>query len=50
MHLLNGYRCFFHGSKQRGRELNHSTPCSAEVKNEWICTSASPIRILGVDR
>jgi hypothetical protein len=28
--------------KWSGRAANHSPPSSAEVKNEWICTSTSP--------
>jgi len=32
------------------REVNHSPPSNAEVKNEWDCTSASPICRHDVDR
>jgi hypothetical protein len=32
------------------REVNHSPLFIAEVKNEWGCTSASPICLHGVDR
>lgn len=33
----------FPGIKRREREVNHSPPSIAEVKNKWGCTSASPI-------
>ena len=33
-----------------GHEVNHSTPYSAEVKNEWSCTSTPLIYLYGVDR
>jgi hypothetical protein len=36
--LFNGYRAFFPGS-----EADHSPPTSAEMKNGWIYTSATPI-------
>ena len=32
------------------RDVDHSPPFSAEVKNEWSCTSINPIRFRGVDR
>jgi hypothetical protein len=32
-----------------GREVNHSPLSSAEVKNEWSCTSTPPICLPGVD-
>jgi hypothetical protein len=36
------------GVKRPGREADHLTPSSAEVKNEWSYTSTPPIRLYGV--
>jgi hypothetical protein len=36
------------GVKWLGREADHSSPSSAEVKNAWSYTSISPIRLNGV--
>jgi len=36
--------------KQQGREVDHLATSSAEVKNEWSCTSAPPLHFCGVDR
>jgi hypothetical protein len=36
------------GVKRPGREADHSSPCSAGVKNEWSYTSTPPIRLNGV--
>jgi hypothetical protein len=30
------------GLKRLGREADHSLPCTAQVKNAWSCTTASP--------
>jgi hypothetical protein len=38
------------GLEWSGRGVNHSPPSSAEVKNEWNCTSFRAIRLYGVDR
>jgi hypothetical protein len=35
----------FPGVKRPGREANQSPPSIAEVKNEWGCTSSSPIHL-----
>ena len=40
--LLSGCRCSFPGVKMPARELNHSPPPNAEVKNEWSHASTSP--------
>ena len=40
--LFNGHRGSFTGVKRPGRELNHSSPSSTYVKNEWC--------LHGVDR
>jgi len=42
--LFDGYWGLFFW----GREADHSPPSSAEVKNGWIYTSTSPIRLHGV--
>jgi hypothetical protein len=39
---------FFPRVKEVGREVDHSPPSSAEVKNEWIYTSTLPVRLHGV--
>jgi hypothetical protein len=41
---------FPRGLKRSGREVNHSHPSSAEVKNEWSYTYTPPICLHGVDR
>jgi hypothetical protein len=41
------------GFISRGHEVNHSLPSSAEVKNEWSCTTTPLIYLMylhGVDR
>jgi hypothetical protein len=48
--ILNRYRGSFQGVKRAGREVDHSPPSSAEVRNEWSCTSASSRCLDGVDR
>jgi len=35
-------------AKRKGREVDHSTPSSAKVKNVWSYTSILPLRIHGV--
>jgi len=47
--LFGGYRSSFAGIKRPGREFSHISPYSVQVKNECGCTSAPPIRIIGVD-
>jgi hypothetical protein len=49
-HLLNGYRRSFPGVKRPRRNVHHSPPTSAEVKNAWSCTSTPPVYLHGVDR
>jgi hypothetical protein len=41
--LFYGYRNYFPGLKRPGRDSGHSPPFSAEVKNEWSCTSTLPV-------
>ena len=48
--MFNGYGGFSPGIKRPEREVNQSLQSSAEVKNEWSCTSAVPIRLRGVTR
>jgi hypothetical protein len=38
------------GAERQGRELNHSLPSSAEVKNEWSYTSTPSICLHAVDK
>ena len=38
------------GINRPGREVNHSPPFSAEVKNEWSCDSTPALCLHGVDR
>jgi hypothetical protein len=40
--LSNGYRELFPRVKRQGREADHSTPTSAEVKKPWVYTSTPP--------
>ena len=47
---LNGYRCYLQGVRRPGREANRSPLPSAEVKNEWSCTSAPPICLHGAEK
>ena len=46
---FNGYRGYFVGVERPGREIDHSSSSSAEVKKEWSCTPIPPIRFHGVD-
>ena len=48
--LFNGYWASFHGINRPEREVDHSQSSTAEVTNEWSCTSPSPICLYGVDR
>jgi hypothetical protein len=43
----SSYLVGVHGSvlpevKRTGREANHTPPLSADISNDWICTSTSP--------
>jgi hypothetical protein len=44
---INGYRNSTSGVKQTGREVDLSTPYSAEIKKEWNYTSIPPIYLHG---
>jgi hypothetical protein len=46
----NGYRSSFLGVKRPAREVDHWPPSSAEVKNEWSCTSIPRIFPHGMAR
>ena len=46
--IFNGYQSSFTGVKWSGRDVDHLT--SANVKNEWSCTSSPPICHHGVGR
>ena len=48
--LLNGNRGSLPLVEQPQREVNHSPPPPAEIKNEWRYTSTPSIRLHGVDR
>jgi hypothetical protein len=48
--LFNGYRGTFPEVKWPEREVNHSSPSSAEIKNEWSYTSAPHICLHGMER
>jgi hypothetical protein len=48
--LFNGYRFPFPRVKRNWRGVYHSPPYIAEVKNEWSCTSISPICLYGAQR
>ena len=49
--LQNGLRVSFAPwMKGPGRDVDISPPSSVKVKNEWSCTSLSPIRLHGVDK
>jgi len=39
--LFSGYWCSFPELKRTGRDVDHSAPSSAGVKNEWINASAT---------
>ena len=50
-HLFSGYGCSFPGINWQGREVDHSSPYFAEVKNECRCvTSHRFIRLHGARR
>ena len=38
------------GLKRSGCEVNHSPPCSGEVKNKWSCSSTHSVCLHGVKR
>jgi hypothetical protein len=46
--LLNGYWVYFLEINRPGHEVDGSTPCNAEVKNEWSYTSTSPTCLQGI--
>lgn len=48
--VLSRYLGSFPGVKRSRHEVAHWPSCRAEVKNEWICSSAPSIRLHGVDR
>jgi hypothetical protein len=47
--LFSGYQGSFLRVKRPDRDVEHSLPCSAEVKNGWRCTSTPPTSLHGVD-
>jgi len=48
--LLNGYRSSLPLVKRPRREVNHSPPPPAEIKNEWSYTCTPSIRLNDLDR
>jgi len=48
--LFNGYQGTSPGVKRPGREVKHSSPSSARVKNYWSYTSTPPLCLHGVER
>jgi hypothetical protein len=48
--ISSTYVCSFPWAKRPGREIDHSHPSSAEVKNEWSCTSSPLVFFRGMDR
>jgi hypothetical protein len=46
----NGYWAILPGVNRLGHEVDHSLPSSAEVRNEWSCTSSCPTCFHVVDR
>jgi hypothetical protein len=48
--LFNGHWRSLPVVKRSGRGVNHWPPSSADVKNEWSCTSSPCIRFRGVNR
>jgi len=47
--LFIGYQGSFPGVKRPRRQVNHSPPSIAEVKNEWRHTFTSPVSLRGMD-
>jgi len=47
---FSGYRSPSPGLKRPGRDVHHSPPSSAEVKNVWSYASTPPLRFHGVYR
>ena len=41
---------FLSGVKGPGRDVDHSSSCNADVKNEWSVTLVSPVCLHGMDR
>jgi hypothetical protein len=48
--LSNGYWVSFPGVSKLKCEVDHSSPSSAEVKNEYSYTSTLPVCLYGVER
>lgn len=45
-----GTKVLFRGVKRPGREVYHSPPSSAEIRNEWIYTSAPSACLHGAEK
>jgi len=48
--LSNGDQGSFSGVELPGHEVDHPSPSSAKVTNEWSCNSAAPVCPHSVDR
>ena len=48
-HSCSVYRRSFQSVKRPGPEVNHSSS-NDELKNEWTCTSTSPVYLHGVNK
>jgi hypothetical protein len=48
--LFSGHRGSFPALKRAGRDFDHSSSCSTEVKNEWNYICIPPVRLHDVDR
>ena len=48
--VFSGYPGSSIGVKWLGHDVNHSSPSSADVKNEWSYTFAPPLYLHGMDR
>jgi hypothetical protein len=48
-HPVNGHQVYFPGLKRPGREVDHSVPSSAKVKNDWSYTCTARYMFIGCD-
>jgi len=44
MFAFSGHWRYFARVKRPGRDVDHSSPSSADAKNEWMCASNPPRR------
>jgi hypothetical protein len=48
--IFNGHWGYFPGIKRPGRDVKHSPPFSAKVKNEWSYYTFTPIHLHGTNK